>query len=174
MSVKQFNGTYFNQEDRILLRFNTVDESEFRLWLTRFMTKHFLIAVRQLVQKKLERQHAPQIAQVLQEFQEDGLKQATNFQETYESASKFPLGEEAILVTGLNLATEGEFFSIDFVLINQKNLNLKIPVQAVQGLALLLDQLQENAGWKIDLDDSSLTQQAVVEVGSGLDKKNLH
>lgn len=173
MSVKQFNGTYFNQEDRILLRFNTVDESEFRLWLTRFMTSHFLKAVRQLVQKKLERQHNPQVAQVLQEFQEDGLKQATNFQETYEPASRLPLGEEAILVTGLNLTTEGEFFSIDFLLMNQKNLNLKIPVQAVQALALLLDQLQEKAGWKINLDDPPLAHQPSEEMPVP-NKKSLH
>jgi hypothetical protein len=132
-----------------------------------------LIAVHQLVQKKLERQHTPQIAQVLQEFQEDGLKQATNFQEEYQPASKHPLGEEALLVTGLNLTMEGDFFSIDFLLINQQNLNLKIPVQAVQALALLLDQLQGSAGWKIDLDDPPLVQPNT-ETTPLADKKNLH
>lgn len=172
MSVKQFNGTYFNQEDRILLRISTIDGAEFRLWLTRFMTRHLLIAIHQLIQKNLERKHPPQIAQVLQEFQEEGIKSATNFQEEYIPAPNLPLGEDGILVTGLNLTLNNEMFSIDLGLINQQNINLQINVQVVQSLALLLQQLQENAQWAIDSEIASLPNP---DIPTHLtDKKNLH
>jgi hypothetical protein len=172
MSVKQFNATYFNQDDRILLRFNTLDESEIRLWLTRFMTRYLLIAIHQLVQKNLERLHAPQVAQALQEFHEDGLKKSTNFQDTYVPATKFPLGEEAILVTGLNLSTQEDMFSIDFNLINQQNVNLKKPMAAAQSLAVLLDQLQKNSAWDIDIAAASMNP--VAPTSAGMDKNKLH
>ena len=55
MSIKQFNGTYDQKEDRLLFRFNTQDDQEFRFWLTRFITKGILGAVDQLIQKGLEK-----------------------------------------------------------------------------------------------------------------------
>jgi len=171
MSVKQFNGTYFNQEDRILLRMSTINGDEFRLWLTRFMTRHLLIAIHQLIQKNLERKHNPQIAQVVQEFQEEGIKSRTNFQEEYVPATNLPLGEEGVLVTGLNLALKEDMFSIDFGLITQQNLNLQLNIQVVQSLSLLLQQLQENAQWNIDFQS---TAQISSPISKDFKSKNLH
>ena len=37
--IRQFNITHVPEEDRLLLRLNTTDRSEFRLWLTRRMAK---------------------------------------------------------------------------------------------------------------------------------------
>jgi hypothetical protein len=172
MSVKQFNATYFNQDDRILLRFNTLDESEIRLWLTRFMTRHLLIAIHQLVQKNLERLYAPQVALALQEFHEEGLQQSINFQDTYIPATKFPLGEEALLVTGLNLLSQEDIFSIDFNLINQQNVNLKIPMVAAQSLAVLLDQMQKNSAWNIDIAAEGMNP--IASNLASIDKNKLH
>ena len=38
MSIKQFNATYLAPDDRLLFRFNTLEDTEFRFWLTRRVT----------------------------------------------------------------------------------------------------------------------------------------
>ena len=60
MSIKQFNGSYVLNEDRLLFRFNTSDDSEYRFWLTRRITLFFLAATDHLVEKQLEKSHSKQ------------------------------------------------------------------------------------------------------------------
>ena len=147
MSIKQFNGTYDLKEDRLLFRFNTQDDQEFRFWLTRFITKGILGAVDQLVQKGLEKKHNPQIAEVIKEFQKEGVAKTTNVNENYLGATSFPLGEEPTLVTAMNFNLTGDVFSMDFKLPDNRNLNIKLPIASVQTMTLLLRKLCEKAQW---------------------------
>ena len=57
MSIKQFNGNYQAQEDRILFRFNTAEDAEYRFWFTRRITLFILAASTHLIEKQLEKQH---------------------------------------------------------------------------------------------------------------------
>jgi hypothetical protein len=147
MSVKQFNGSYDQKEDRLLFRFNTQDDQEIRFWLTRFITKGILGAVDQLIQKRLEQKHNPQIAEVIKEFQKEGLAKTTNVNENYLGAATYPLGEVPTLVTAMNFNLTGDIFSMDFKLPDNRNLNIKLPTAAVQSMALLLIKLCEKAQW---------------------------
>ena len=154
MSIKQFNGTYDLKEDRLLFRFNTQDDQEFRFWLTRFITKGILGAVDQLVQKGLEQKHNPQIAEVIKEFQKEGVAKTTNVNENYLGAATYPLGEEPTLVTAMNFNLTGDIFSMDFKLPDNRNLNIKLPIASVQTMTLLLRKLSEKAQWGL-VDDLS-------------------
>jgi len=166
MSIKQFNGTYDQKEDRLLFRFNTQDDQEFRFWLTRFITKGILGAVDQLIQKGLEKKHNPQIAEVIKEFQKEGVAKTTNVNENYVGAAKFPLGEEPILVTAMNFNLSGEIFSMDFNLPDNRNLNIKLPIASVQTMTLLLRKLCEKAQWCLmdELQSAVSTSTPVAEV----------
>ena len=147
MAIKQFNGSYIVAEDRLMFRFSTDDDMEFRLWFTRFITLNLLQAIHQLTQLSLERQHRSEVAQAVQEFQEEA-KESTDLNELYQEASNLPLGQEPILVTGLNLSEAENVFSIDFQLVGGQNLNIKLPMPAVQSMALLLSKLaDEGAKW---------------------------
>ena len=147
MSIKQFNATYIQQEDRLLFRLNTVEGTEFRLWLTRLISLNLLSTVRQIIQKDLEKKHNPQVAQVIQEFQEEKIKRTANFQDPYVQASKLPLGGDPILVVGFNLAHKEGQFAVNFKLHGGKSLNIKLPSQAIQSLLSLLEQMEAKAQW---------------------------
>ncbi|MBN1663334.1 MAG: hypothetical protein JW943_07030 [Deltaproteobacteria bacterium] len=139
-------------EDRLMVRFNTTEDSEFRLWFTRLVTGHFLSMVRRLIQKRLECQHNSLMAQVIQEFQEDNVRRTADFTDQFQQASTLPLGAAPVLVTGLNMSEKEGIFSIDFQLVTKKNLNIKLPAQTVQSIVLLLEQLQTKAGWQLGHD----------------------
>jgi len=154
MGVKQFNASYNKQEDRMVFRFNTHDDQEFLFWFTRFITKAIIDAVDQLIQKNLEQKHNPQIAEVIKDFQSDGVKKTTKMDESYAGATNYPFGKEPILVTALNFHLMGDVFSMDFKLIDQKNVNIKLPIASTQKMALLLRTLCERAQWGVSEQES--------------------
>jgi len=149
MSVKQFNGNYIKSEDRLLFRFNTNDGTEYRLWLTRFISLNLLEIIRRGINQKLEKKHTPQIAQVIQEFQEESVKKTTNFSAPYQPAKNIPLGSDPILVHGFNLSEKNGQVSLAFKLANNKTLNLNLPAPVMQSLAVLIEKLIEKAQWDI-------------------------
>lgn len=149
MAIKQFNGNYILAEDRLMFRFNTDEGTEFRLWLTRFITLNLLQGIEQLTHLALERSHNKEVAQAVHEFQEEGVKQTANLNDPYQEANQLPLGTHPVLVTGLNLSEAENIFSIDFQLIGGQNLNIKLPTSTVQSMALLLSRLvDDGAKWR--------------------------
>lgn len=148
MAIKQFNGNYILAEDRLMFRFSTDEGTEFRLWLTRFITLNLLQGIEQLTHQALERFHNKEVSQAVHEFQEEEIKQAANLKDPYQEASQLPLGVHPVLVTGLNLSETENIFSIDFQLIDGQNLNIKLPTPTVQSMAFVLSKLvDEVAKW---------------------------
>ena len=168
MSIKQFNGTYFLNEDRILFRFNTQNQEEYRFWLTRRTTLFVLAATAHLLAKKLEQTHSPDAAKALGEFEKqailDTAKVDNSQAQVYESGTHFPLGFDPILVMDVTCALtkngekiakiedvkEGEIddaLSVDFALPGGANINLKLAGNTLQTMRILLDQLRQQAGW---------------------------
>ena len=69
MTIKQFNGSYSANEDRILFRFNTQNQEEYRFWFTRRVTLFILAATSHLLSKKLEQTHSADAVKALNEFE---------------------------------------------------------------------------------------------------------
>lgn len=168
MGIKQFNGSYLAQEDRILFRFNTQNQDEYRLWFTRRTTLFILAATAFLLAKKMEQTHSADAAKAINQFEREAILELTKNQNTqaqaYEAGLHFPLGFEAILVMDVTcaLTKNGEKLiqlndlkgteidsdlSIDFTLPGGANLNLKLPPNTLQTMCVLLDQLRLQAGW---------------------------
>ena len=153
MGVKQFNASYDKQEDRIFFRFNTQEQSEFRFWLTLFITKNILSAIDQLITKSLEQKHNTQIAQVIHEFQDEAIAKTTNLKAPYEGAQSYPLGEVPILVTGFTVSEKEGTFSFAFKLMGGKSVNMQLASAATQSMALLLRKLgSANTHWSLGSD----------------------
>jgi hypothetical protein len=168
VSIKQINATYLPHEDRILLRFNTPEEAEYRLWITRRITLFILAASTHLLSKQLEQLHTPEAAKGIDAFEKEALVEASKIANSttveYQSGIQFPLGSESILVMDVSCSllqnnasdagnsngiTSGnhEIISIDFSLPGGANLNLKLASTMVHVITLLLDQLRQQAGW---------------------------
>jgi hypothetical protein len=153
MGVKQFNASYDKQEDRIFFRFNTQEQTEFRFWLTLFITKNILSAIDQLITKSLEKTHNSQIAQVIHEFQGEAIAKSTNLKAPYEGAQTYPLGEAPILVTGFSIGEKDGTFSFAFNLLGGQSVNVQLATAATQSMALLLRKLgAANAHWSLGSD----------------------
>lgn len=168
MTIKQFNGAYFAHDDRILFRFNTQNQDEYRFWFTRRVTLFILAAASHLLAKKLEKTHSVDAANALNQFEKEaiakGVVEEKSSEQIYESGCKFPLGFDPILVLDVTCSlvnndeklpkisnqNEGENssdLSIDFVLPGGANINLKLPQFTLQAMCVLLDQLRTQAGW---------------------------
>jgi hypothetical protein len=168
MGIKQVNATYLANEDRILLRFNTPEELEYRLWITRRVGLFILAATTHLLTKHLEQTHTAETAKAISAFEKEAFVEASNITNStaaeYQSGIQFPLGSEPILVmnascsllqsdstdgsnTGVIASNSNEIISIDFALPGGANLNLKLASNMVRAITLLLDQLRQQAGW---------------------------
>ena len=168
MSIKQINAAYLVNEDRILLRFNTPEEAEYRLWITRRIGLFMLVATTHLLTKQLEQSHAPDTAKAIDAFEKEALVEASKIANTtpneYQSGIQFPLGAEPILVMDVSCSllqnnasdssnsdaitsSNQDIISIDFALPGGANLNLKLASNMVRAITLLLDQLRQQAGW---------------------------
>lgn len=156
MSIKQFNATYLANDDRLLFRFNTTEDTEFRFWFTRRVTLFILAATQHLTVKKLEKIHSSDVAKAMAEFGDDVMKvdpssQGVSRVEAYEPASKYPLGADALLVMDAKCTPEKqgaeEGVSLDLVLPGGANINVKLAGPTLRALCALLNQLREHASW---------------------------
>jgi hypothetical protein len=168
VSIKQINAAYLVNEDRILLRFNTPEEAEYRLWITRRIGLFMLVATTHLLTKQLEQSHAPDTAKAIDAFEKEALVEASKIANAtlneYQSGIQFPLGAEPILVMDVSCSllqnnasdnsnsdaitsSNQDIISIDFALPGGANLNLKLASNMVRAITLLLDQLRQQAGW---------------------------
>lgn len=165
MSIKQFNGTYHPLEDRLQVRFNTPNDEEFRLWLTRRLTLHLLHFCEQFAHRQLSTKHLPAIVKDIDEFEQQALKQKADFSTAYAPSQTLPLGNLPILVTGITLktidVTENSHVNLSFLLENNMNIGLTISRDMLNAIRLLLDDLVAASGWKrttIDMTDAPATE----------------
>ncbi len=151
MSIKQFNGEWVCQQDRVLFRFNTSDDQEFSFWLTRYVLKGLLQGAQQLTVQALARKHPPQVAQVMQSFQQASVTQQLNFQETFQVAKDKPMGEVPLLVTGLMLNQTGEEVTLKLDVESGQSVAVKMSPTVLNVMLALLDKLQGIADWGVGL-----------------------
>jgi hypothetical protein len=157
MSIKQFNGEWVCQQDRVLFRFNTSEDQEFNFWLTRYVLKGLLQGAQQLTVQALEEVHTPQVAQVMQSFQQESVTQQLNFQETFQAAQEKPMGETPLLVTGLLIHQQGEVVTLKFELELGKSVQVQMNPSVLHVMVALLNKLQGIAQWGVGFDTDEVT-----------------
>ena len=156
MTIKQLNATYLAADDRLLFRFNTVEDREFRFWFTRRVTLFILAATQHLIVKSLEQTHTPDAAKALAEFGNEAVHFNKSDQgepqvDGYVPANQYPLGADPVLVVDVKCALEkqgsDEVLSMDLLLPGNANINLKLAGPILQAMCILLNQLREHAAW---------------------------
>jgi len=165
MQIHQMSVTYLPEQDRILMRVNTTEGEEMRMWLTRrlmvglwplltkLLTEHLL---------KLESGGAtlsganPELKKMLADFRKEEFLQHADFDTPYkEGQGRLPLGEEPLLVTDVDaspLATGP--LRLNF---NERpahgdakprSFQMEMQPKLMQGLMHLLDQALLQAQWR--------------------------
>lgn len=157
MSIKQLNAAYLAPDDRLLFRFNTIENTEFRFWFTRRVTLFILAATQHLIVRGLEQDHTSQTAQAIAQFNKDAVElnpsaHGVSHAVPYVPAEKYPLGADPILVNDVKctlLKKEGDenAISLDLVLPGGGIVGLKMAGSTLQAMCQLLNQLREHAVW---------------------------
>jgi hypothetical protein len=158
MTIKQFNANWVSHEDRILLRFNTVQDQEYRLWLTRHTLKDLLENAQKLIQASIGKTHRPEVAELIESFQKQKIQNKIVSGVGFTESKAYPLGEKPLLVTNINVLSDSKRIKVSFQLVSKQKIEAPMNIKALQSLVYLLEKSQETAGWFLDssyLDGSS-------------------
>lgn len=149
MSIAQVSVSYSKAEDRLLLRMNTRQDQEFRLWLTRLLTGQLISQLHQVLTDTTGIAHSPDLARTLSEFRQSATEQSARFTE-FRPARLLPLGSTPLLVSGYGMERLPEQFALTLQLHGAKQLDMKINEPIVRQILLLLKRMQAHADWRLD------------------------
>ena len=143
-AIQQLQMSYSAEEDRVLLRINTTDQEEFRFWLTRRYCQLIIQALNahRSADPDVSAQATPVAKQAVEEFKQEAANAQGNFDQAFQEASTFPLGEVPALAQRLK-------YNIDSGL-----LALTIEPKAGSGITIKLDS-------KLNINVSRLLQSAI-------------
>lgn len=164
------------EEDRVIFRFNTNDNSEFRMWFTRALL-HGLIQECSKVAIRSELLLSKNInAQVISDFKQDVVQANTQFTDFIPS-SNYPLGENPVLVKRVSYGLEQKLFVLAFDLTIGQTITLRLNDDLFAKFRLLMDTIEKRASWGL-INELPATDSEVEETANRVDMhtvtKRLH
>jgi hypothetical protein len=162
MNIHQMSVNYAERDDRLLLRVNTQDGQEFRLWLTRRMTgrlmPHLQACVVQLETRNPQMTVSdPTAQQMLTELKRDTFLEKADFKTPFTSETpSLPLGADPILVTDvqMNVHNSGTlnvvFQDMSGEGATGRSCQLGLQSALLHGLVHLLQQTLQKANWRME------------------------
>ena len=131
-AISQIQMRYLQEEDRFLLRMNTLDESEYRFWFTRRFIKAFypLLTNTLYATPEIKQQRDPLHKKVMLSFQEENAKNQVEYGTTFATTPKtYPLGKNPLLVCKASIKPLAD-----------NNYQLQLRASDDQGLSFTLGQ----------------------------------
>lgn len=188
MQIHQMSVTYLPEQDRILMRINTTEGEEMRMWLTRrLMVGLWPLLTKLLTEHLLKLESAgaslaganPELKKMLADFRKEEFLQHADFDTPYkEGQASLPLGEEPLLVTDVEatpLATGP--LKLNF---NERppangdtkprSFQMEMQPKLMQGLMHLLDQAMLQSQWREPFVQPAAGEQGAVEGDDGRPK----
>jgi hypothetical protein len=156
MQLHQINVGYDSFQDRLLLRFSTTEQVEYRMWITRHMLKGMWPGLVQLLTNTpMARQQAqPEAKRAVVEFQREQALAATTFGKQYDGETLRPgLSDEPMLIWGLRMrpAPEGGH-DIEFLPRQGPGVHLRLQDAMVHALTKLLQDAVKVTEWDLRLE----------------------
>jgi hypothetical protein len=155
MKPTQLNGTYYIEEDRVMLRIKSNDQAEYRFWLTRVMMQKILTAIEKISIKNIAHTNPSKtlsqgVVEVIDEMQQKAIETETDLTVPYQPAHKLPLGADPQLIKEVTFITIGSFqVNMQFVLKNQTPIDLELNMATLAKIRLLLNELNKKAQWDL-------------------------
>src|SRR4051812_17209914 len=164
MQIHQMSVTYLPEQDRILMRINTVEGEEMRLWLTRrLMVGLWPLLSKLLTQHLLKLESAGSsldaaddgLKKMLADFRKEQFLQEADFDTPYDdNQAVLPLGQDPVLVTDVDASPlpNGRLrLSFNERLPGGKeprSFQIDMDPKLMQGLMHLLDQAMTRSQWQ--------------------------
>lgn len=157
MQLRQMNLAYDRQQDRLLMRLSTSDDTEYRMWLTRRMVAGMWPGIVQLVQSTTVARQAvdPGTKRAVVEFQREHALRETQFGAPYEAAKLTPaIPGEPILVWGIQMrpAPDGNGHDINFLPKEGAGVHIRLQDQMLHAWIKLLQDVMTAADWGLTLE----------------------
>lgn len=150
------NMEYSPSQDRLVLKINTTDKQEARLYLTRRFTRDLWDALNNILrqQPEIRKQANPEVKKAMMAFAQDAKTKQESFDRAYEGGAAFPLGEEPSLVVGFKFVPKGPDGHPRMVFVTQQKQELGIPAadQIIYSFAKLLSQAVAVTGWDLTFE----------------------
>lgn len=172
MRIHQLQAAYMIEQDRILVRLNTLAGEELRLWLTRRMVKnlfpHMIEASIELVtaQTQIESHDGASSKELMQFKRQEALQQA-DFSTPFNSqACVLPIGVEPLLATTVHITpVEDGSLRIGFEEIipgvaGSRNFEVTLGQQLLHGFLHLLETALQHSDWGMTLGASAKLKEA--------------
>jgi len=163
MNIHQLSVRYLEAQDRILVRVNTREGTEMRLWLTRRLTLALWPTLNRAVvehaarQEDLGSQQRDEVSKkILADFRREAVLQETDFATPYQDAAlpaSWPLGTEPLLVTEVRITPEANGplkIAFNEQLPEQDNprgFQVELAPPLVHGLVQLLERALHLSAW---------------------------
>lgn len=157
--LHQLHVEYAPAEDRILLKFNTVDRQELRFWLTRKFVKTFWDQLQVLLAEvgRAGAQSDPAAKKAMVGFEQEKAAPNERFAQPFdEDPATFPLGDKPLLVTGFSYkapkrAGAGAGGRIAFETESGHEVGLPANAVLLHSLSKMLIDINPRTGWDLKL-----------------------
>jgi hypothetical protein len=163
MIPEQLNGTYFAEEDRVMLKIRTRDDAEYRLWLTRLITQKVLAVIEKISIKSIEASTKDKalpknVVETLDEMQQKNVEKQTDLSQKYQTTAKLPLGAEPLLITNATFTIfQNSKVTMKCILKLRDPIEFEFNMMTLAKVRVLLTRLCEKAGWEISLQPEKVT-----------------
>jgi hypothetical protein len=160
MNIHQLSVLFDERQDRLLMRVNTQDAQEVRLWLTRRIALK-LVAPLELTITKLESRNAAltladaQAQAMLVELKQDDFLKKADLKTPFAAQNtSLPMGSEPLIVTEITLNIQGDkgaqmvFQDVGDSNTAARSCTLQMQPPLVHGLLHLLQKAVNNARWR--------------------------
>jgi hypothetical protein len=156
--LHQLHVEYAPAEDRVLLKLNTTDRKELRLWLTRRVVKGFWDMLQQLLiaTGSAARQSDPSMRKAIVAFEQATALHKDSFISPFaENAAEFPLGTAPVVLSGVSFAApakRGGLGRLDFRTVAGHEIGIPAAANVLHSFAKMLESVNEHTGWDLRLD----------------------
>lgn len=156
--LHQLHVEYAPAEDRILLKFNTVDRQEMRFWLTRKFVKSFWDQLQGLLASlgRAGTQSDPAARKAMVGFEQQKAAPEERFAQPFaEDPATFPLGDKPLLVTGFSYKAPkraGGAGRISFETESGHAVGLPANAVLLHSLSKMLIDINARTGWDLKLE----------------------
>ena len=156
MKINQINFSYSPLEDRLLFRLNTLDKTEFRMWLTRAICIKLLGHLHRVVKTDLQREQpglGQAAMQTVEEFRCEAVLAKTDFVKSFSpEAETFPFGPQPILVVDIVMDSSRQTSVATFRLAIGQEINLSLDHNLGVAITIrkLLSDVVDGLDWGVE------------------------
>lgn len=170
MNIHQMQISYSHQEDRLILRINSKENEEMRLFLTRRIVTSFWDILNQTIEHSLQQQPAlndmdnasanlgsesayqKMQQQMQQQIHHQDIINENDYATPFNDGNKFPMGETPTLVENITIhAYEDGNIKLIFASNTDKNIDLNLNQTLLHSLSDLLSKVIPSTEWNIGL-----------------------